>query len=82
MAGKTGSSQVKRIHLEDRLKGLHRSASRAWADLEHAIFSGFAPYDNPRYAVCVVIEHGGGGGRVAGPIGVSALRLCLELIQD
>jgi penicillin-binding protein 2 len=82
MAGKTGSSQVKRIHMEDRLKGLHKSTSRAWADLEHAIFTGFAPYDNPRYAVCVVIEHGGGGGRVAGPIGVAALRLCLELISN
>ncbi|MBN9564968.1 MAG: penicillin-binding protein 2 [Alphaproteobacteria bacterium] len=82
MAGKTGSSQVKRIHMEDRLRGLHKSASRAWADLEHAIFSGFAPYDNPRYGVCVVIEHGGGGGRVAGPIGVGALRLCLEHFQN
>ncbi|MEO1919491.1 MAG: penicillin-binding transpeptidase domain-containing protein, partial [Paracoccaceae bacterium] len=35
---------------------------------DHALFVGYAPYDNPRYAVAVVVEHGGGGSSVAAPI--------------
>ena len=46
---------------------------------DHALFVGFAPYDNPRYAVCVIVEHGIGGARMATPIGVSALSKAIDL---
>ncbi len=80
MAGKTGSSQVKRIHLADRLAGLHRSQAKAWEDMDHALFVGYAPFDSPRYAVCVVVDHGGSGGRIAAPIGVQALSEAIKLL--
>ena len=35
----------------------------------HAWFAGFAPREDPRIAISVVIEYGGGGGKVAGPVG-------------
>jgi penicillin-binding protein 2 len=78
MAGKSGSSQVKRIHMADRLAGLHRGSGRAWEGIDHAIFVGYAPFDNPRYATCVVVDHGSSGGRVAAPIGIQALREALN----
>ena len=40
---------------------------------DHALFVGYAPADNPRYAVSVVVEHGGGGSAVAAPIARDAL---------
>jgi penicillin-binding protein 2 len=39
-----------------------------WRERDHALFIGFAPVDAPRYALAVVVEHGGGGSVVAGPI--------------
>lgn len=68
LAGKTSSSQVKRISMKDREKGLHRGKGRMWIEREHALYSGFAPFDNPKYAVTVVVEHGEWGGAVAAPI--------------
>ena len=63
MAGKTGTSQIisKR---EDEMTG-----AEAKAHANHAIFVGFAPARNPKYAISVVVEHGGGGSAAAAPIG-------------
>ena len=44
-----------------------------WKQRDHALFVGFAPVDAPRYAVAVVVEHGGGGSSVAAPIARDAL---------
>ncbi len=67
MAGKTGSAQVIRIGRAAREHGFN-SMSLPWALRPHALFMGFAPYDAPRYAVAVVVEHGNAGADVAGPL--------------
>ncbi len=69
MAGKTGTSQVRRITAEERARGVTSNADLPWERRDHALWVNFAPYDNPRYACCVVVEHGGGGSAVAAPIG-------------
>ncbi|WP_420858092.1 penicillin-binding protein 2 [Marivivens marinus] len=68
MAGKTGTSQVRRITAEERARGVTRNEDLPWERRDHALFVGFAPADNPRFAVSVVVEHGGGGSTAAAPI--------------
>ncbi len=68
LAGKTGTAQVRQITTEERAAGVIKNADLPWGSRDHALFVGYAPYDNPRYAVAVVVEHGGGGSAVAAPI--------------
>ena len=68
MAGKTGTSQVRNITAAERRAGVFRNEDLPWERRDHALFVGFAPYDNPKYAISVVVEHGGGGSTVAAPI--------------
>lgn len=68
MAGKTGSSQVRRVSREMREHGHFNSANLPWELRPHALFVAFAPYDNPRYAVSVVVEHGNAGAAAAAPL--------------
>ncbi len=68
MAGKTGTAQVRRITLAERLTGVKKNEDLPWEQRDHALFIGFAPVGAPRYAVAVVVEHGGGGSKVAAPI--------------
>jgi len=68
MAGKTGSSQVRRVSREQREGGHFDSAKLPWQDRPHALFVAYAPYDAPRYAVSVVVEHGNAGAAAAAPI--------------
>lgn len=68
MAGKTGTSQVRNISAAERARGVTRNKDLPWERRDHALFVNFAPYDNPRYAVAVVVEHGGGGSTAAAPI--------------
>jgi penicillin-binding protein 2 len=64
MCGKSGTSQVfHRSHGDKR-----KTSELPWHLRNHALFVGWAPYDAPRYATIVVIEHGEAGGRVAGPV--------------
>ena len=67
MAGKTGTAQVKGISTAERAAGLNKDEI-PWKYRDHALFVGFAPYDNPRYAISVVIEHGGSGSGAAAPV--------------
>lgn len=67
LAGKTGTSQVYQITAEDRAKGLAKPEDLPWARRDHALFVCFMPYENPRYACSVLVEHGIGGSRSAGP---------------
>lgn len=67
MAGKTGTSQVYQITAEDRARGLDEPEDLPWARRDHALFVSYMPYENPRYACSVVVEHGIGGSRAAGP---------------
>lgn len=68
MAGKTGSSQVFSITAEERAAGVRSQAELPWNRRDHALFTAFAPFDNPRFAMVVVVEHGGGGSTAAAPI--------------
>ncbi len=68
MAGKTGTSQVRNISAAERETGVVANDDLPWNRRDHALFVGFAPYDAPRYAVAVVVEHGGGGALAAAPI--------------
>ncbi len=68
MAGKTGTSQVRNITAAERAQGVVRNEDLPWERRDHALYVGYAPFDSPRYAVCVVVEHGGGGASAAAPI--------------
>ncbi|WP_373635089.1 penicillin-binding protein 2 [Yoonia sp. SS1-5] len=68
MAGKTGTSQVRRITPEERAAGVTKNEDLPWERRDHALFVSFAPFDKPRYALSVVVEHGGGGSKAAAPI--------------
>lgn len=73
MCGKTGTAQVRNISTAERDSGVVSNDRLPWKQRDHALFVGFAPADNPRYAVSVVVEHGGGGSTVAAPIARDAL---------
>ncbi len=75
MAGKTGTAQVRRITRSERRTGILKTSETPWRARDHALFLGYAPLDNPRYAVAVVVEHGGGGSKVAAPIARDILRM-------
>ncbi len=68
MAGKTGTSQVFSITPAERAAGIRRQEQLPWNRRDHALFVAYAPEDAPRYAVAVVVEHGGGGSGIAAPI--------------
>ena len=68
MAGKTGTSQVRNITKAERAAGVIRNEDLPWERRDHALFVSFAPYDNPKFAVAVVVEHGGGGSKAAAPV--------------
>jgi penicillin-binding protein 2 len=68
MAGKTGTVQVRRISKNERESGVMKNKDLPWKERDHALFVGFAPINEPRYAIAVVVEHGGGGSLVAAPI--------------
>jgi penicillin-binding protein 2 len=59
IAGKTGTSQVRIITAAERARGVINNANLPWALRDNALFISFGPFDNPRYACAVVIEHGG-----------------------
>jgi len=64
IAGKTGTSQVFGIKQEEE----YEAANVAMKLRDHALFIAYAPADNPKIAIAVVVENGGGGGSVAAPI--------------
>ena len=65
MAGKTGSAQVRRISMADRRAGRTSSEALPWKFRDHGHFIGFAPVDQPRYAIGVALEHGNHGAAAA-----------------
>jgi len=68
LAGKTGTSQVRRITMAERAAGVTKNEQLPWRRRDHALFVAFAPVHKPRYCCAVVVEHGGGGSAVAAPI--------------
>jgi penicillin-binding protein 2 len=78
MAGKTGTVQVKRITKEQREAGIVKNIDRPWKERDHALFVGYAPVTDPRYAISVVVEHGGSGSSMAAPIARKILEKILR----
>jgi len=68
LAGKTGTSQVRNISATERADGVRDNRDLPREQRDHALFVAFAPHDAPRYALSVVVEHGGGGSTAAAPI--------------
>ncbi len=68
LSGKTGSAQVRRITMRERETGVKKNDQLPWKERDHALFVAYAPEENPRYSIAVVVEHGGGGSAVAAPI--------------
>jgi penicillin-binding protein 2 len=73
MAGKTGTAQVRRITKSERESGVIKNEDLPWERRDHALFIGYAPVDAPRYAVAVVVEHGGSGSQAAAPLACDIL---------
>jgi penicillin-binding protein 2 len=65
MGGKTGTSQVRRISLEERAAGVRRDSDLPWELRNHGLFVGYAPVGGPKYVVAVIAEHAGGSSQVA-----------------
>ncbi len=76
MSGKTGTAQVRRISAAERAEGVLKNESLPWLARDHALFVGYAPIEAPRYAVSVVVEHGGSGAHIAAPIARDILVEC------
>jgi penicillin-binding protein 2 len=76
IAGKTGTSQVFGRPDDEELD--EDDEDRPWFLRNHALFIGFAPFDDPEIAVAVVAEHGGGGASVAAPVAAEVLSAALE----
>ncbi len=82
MAGKTASTQVRRITKKEREKGVISQDKLPWKYRDHAMFAAFAPVDKPEYAVIVMVEHGGGGATSAAPKAGVILKEVLALGLD
>ena len=65
MGGKTGTSQVRSISKKERESGVLTNEQLKWSMRNHGLFVGYAPLDEPKYAVCVVTEHSGSSGPAA-----------------
>ena len=76
-AGKTGTSQVRRFtELQRELE--IKNEDLPYEQRDHALFVAFAPYEEPRYAISVLIEHGGSGSKSAAPIAKKVIKKILE----
>ena len=78
-AGKTGTSQVRRISLSERESDDFREKEQEWKNRDHALFVGYMPYDDPKYSISVIIEHGGSGASTAAPIAKQIFNYINEL---
>ena len=76
-AGKTGTSQVRRITKAARELDLNTSEI-PYNERDHALYVAFGPYKNPRYALSIVIEHGGSGSSTAAPIAKKLFKLIID----
>jgi penicillin-binding protein 2 len=79
-AGKTGTAQVKRITKQQRELDL-KTFEIPYEERDHALYIAFGPYQNPRYAVSILIEHGGSGSSVAAPIAKKLFKKIIDRHQ-
>jgi penicillin-binding protein 2 len=80
-AGKTGSSQIKRFTEEQRINEVKQD-SIDYLERDHAWFVAFAPVKDPKYAISVLVEHGGSGSKAAAPIAKKIIKKVLERHQN
>tara|TARA_Y100000992_G_C21240131_1_gene480290 strand:- start:558 stop:1343 length:786 start_codon:yes stop_codon:yes gene_type:complete len=80
-AGKTGTSQVKRITEKQRELEL-KTSEIPYEERDHALFIAFGPYKNPRYALSIVVEHGGSGSSTAAPIAKKLFKLIIDRHEE
>ena len=76
-AGKTGSSQIKRFTEKQRELEV-KQKDIVYEDRDHALFTAFAPYHDPKYAISVLVEHGGSGSKAAAPVAKKVLTKVIE----
>jgi penicillin-binding protein 2 len=76
-AGKTGSSQIKKFTAKQRELEV-KQTELDYLSRDHALFIAFAPYDNPKYAISVLIEHGGTGSSAAAPVAKKVIKKVLQ----
>ena len=76
-AGKTGTAQVKRITEEDRELDL-KTNQIPYKERDHAWYVAFGPYKEPRYAVSILVEHGGSGSAAAAPIAKKLFKFIID----
>ena len=76
-AGKTGTAQVKRISMRERELDL-KIEQIPYKDRDHALYIAYGPYTNPRYALSIIVEHGGSGSRTAAPIAKELFKLIID----
>ncbi len=76
-AGKTGTAQVKRISKRERELDL-KLEQIPYKDRDHALYIAYGPYINPRYALSIIVEHGGSGSRTAAPMAKELFKLIID----
>ncbi len=76
-AGKTGTAQVRKITEEQRELDL-KTSQIPYEQRDHALYVAYGPYENPRYALSIIVEHGGSGGKVAAPIAKKLFKLVID----
>ncbi len=76
-AGKTGTAQVKKITEEERELDL-KTFEIPYEQRDHALYVAFGPYKNPRYALSVIVEHGGNGSTTAAPMATKLFKLIID----
>ena len=79
IGGKTGTSQVIRIKESERENDLYKDKEIDERFIDHSVFVGYAPYDNPKYIAAVIIENGGSGSAVAAPIAHEILNYAYKI---
>ena len=78
MAGKTGTSQVRKITLAEREDGVIKNEKLNYKLRDHSIFTCFAPFNDPKFSISVVAEHMGSGSKVAAPIAKNIMELAVK----
>ncbi len=76
-AGKTGTAQVKKITEEERELDL-KTFEIPYEQRDHALYVAFGPYKNPRYALSIIVEHGGNGSTTAAPMATKLFKLIID----
>ena len=80
-AGKTGTAQVKRITKKERELDL-KTLDIPYNERDHALYVAFGPFKNPRYAVSIIVEHGGSGSSTAAPIAKKLFKLIVDRHEE